>query len=67
MVCLSVCLSFGVSVVSAAKTDEPIMMPFGFLAQVGSGNHVLDGDLDSPTGMGNNFDFERGKRRSIVK
>ena len=28
---------------SCAQTAEPIEMPFGLRAQVGSGNHVLDG------------------------
>jgi len=39
--------------VSCAKTAEPIEMPSELLAQMGSGNHVLDGDLDSPTKRGN--------------
>jgi len=33
-------------------------MPFGFLAWLGPGNHVLDGDPDAPMGRGN-FDGER--------
>jgi len=28
--------------VNAAKTAEPVMMPFGLWTQVGPGNHVLD-------------------------
>ena len=36
-----VCLS--VSLVSPAKTAEPIEMPFGFWARMGQRNHVLDG------------------------
>ena len=39
-VCLSVCLS--VTVVSPAKTTEPMEMPFGLWTRVGSRNHVLD-------------------------
>jgi len=31
------------TVVSCAKTAEPIEMPFGLWARVGSKNHVLDG------------------------
>jgi len=40
-----VCLLVGlfVTIVSYAKTDEPIEMPFEVLSQVGPGNHVLDG------------------------
>ena len=38
---LSVCLS--VTLVSPAKTAEPIEMPFGLWARMGSRNHVLDG------------------------
>ena len=46
----SVGLSVGLSVtlVSRAKTAEPIAMPFGLWTQVGQGNHVLDGGPDSP-------------------
>ena len=32
-----------VTVVSAAKTAEPIEISFGVWTQVGQGNHVLDG------------------------
>ena len=41
----SVCLSVGLSVSHSRepyKTDEPIQMPFGLWAQVGSRNHALD-------------------------
>jgi len=41
-----VCLSVGLSVSHSrepCKTDEPIQMPFGLWAQVGSRNHALDG------------------------
>jgi len=34
--------------VSPAKTAEPIEMPFGLRTRVGRGNHVLDGNPDSP-------------------
>jgi len=52
---LSVCLS--VTVVSLAKTAEPIEMPFGLWAQVGSRNHVLIRWWSrSPMGSGN-FDM----------
>ena len=40
MVCLSVCVC--VTVVSPAKMDEPIKMPFGLKTWVGPRNHVLD-------------------------
>jgi len=45
VVCLSVCLSVGLShvVVRPAKTAEPIEMPFGLWTWVDLGNHVLDG------------------------
>jgi len=45
MVCLSVCRSVGLSVtvVSTAKTAEPIEIPYGLWAHVGSRNIVLDG------------------------
>ena len=32
-----------VTLVSPAKTAEPIEMPFGLRTRVGTGNHVLDG------------------------
>jgi len=38
---LSACLS--VTIVSLAKTAEPIQMPYGLWARVGSRNHVLHG------------------------
>jgi len=41
-----VCLS--VTVVSPTKTAEPIEMPFGLKTRMGPGNHVLDGDPDTP-------------------
>ena len=39
-VCLSVCLS--VTIMSPAKTAEPIETPFGLWTRVGARNHVLD-------------------------
>ena len=42
-----------VTLVSYAKTAEPIEMPFGLRTQVGPRNHVLDGDPGSPIGSGN--------------
>ena len=47
----SVCRS--VTLVSPAKTDEPIEMPFELRTRVGSGNHVLHGGQDPPMGSGN--------------
>jgi len=46
----SVCLSVGLSVtlVSPAKTAEPIEMPSGLRTWVGPRDHVLDGGSDSP-------------------
>jgi len=35
-----------------SKTAEPIEMPFGLLARMGPGNHVLDG-VQIPMGRGN--------------
>jgi len=55
--CLSVCLS--VTLVSPAKTAEPIEMPFGLWTQVGTGNHVLDEVPGPPMGRGN-FEGEGG-------
>ena len=37
----SVCLS--VTIVSPAKTAQPIEMPFAMLSRVGRGDHILDG------------------------
>jgi len=39
------------TVVSPAKTAEPIEMPFGFMTRVGARNHVLDG-VKIPHGKG---------------
>ena len=47
----SVCRS--VTLVSPAKTAEPIEMAFGLRTRVGTGNHVLDGGPEASTGMGN--------------
>jgi len=59
---LSVCLS--VTLVSPAKTAEPIEMPFGLRTWVGTMDHILDGGSDPPTGRGK-FLGENG--RPIVK
>jgi len=42
-----------VTLVSPAKSVEPIEMPFGLRTQVGQRNHVLDGSLDPPMERGN--------------
>ena len=49
----SVCATVGllVTFVSPAKMIEPIEMPFGGLAQVGSSNHVYQG-VQIPKGKG---------------
>ena len=54
-----------VTVVSPAKTAEPIEMPFGMWTRIGPRNHVLDGSPDPRIRRGN---FE-GERRgfTIVK
>ena len=36
------------TIVSPAKTAEPIEMLFDLRTRVGPGNHVLDGGLDPP-------------------
>ena len=61
VVCRSVCrlVCQSVSLVSRAKTAEPIEMPFGLRTRVGPGNHVLDGGPDLPMGR-SNFEGERG-------
>jgi len=55
-VCLLVCLS--VTLVSPAKTAEPIDTPFGLRTRMGMGNHVLDW-AKIPLGKGQ-FWGERG-------
>ena len=57
-------VGLSVTLVSPAKTAEPIEMPFGLMTQVGPGNQVLDGGPNPPMGRGN---FEGGKERPIVK
>jgi len=59
-VSLSVCWS--VTIVSPAKTAEPIQMPFGLWTRVGPGNYVLDGDPDPNA----KINFE-GEGQPIVK
>ena len=62
MVCLSVCLS--VTLVSPAKTAEPIEMPSGLRTWLGPRDHVLDGGSDPPMGRGK---FWGENERPIVK
>ena len=57
-------VAWSVTLVSPAKTTEPIEMPFGLRTRLGLGNHVLDGGPDPPMGRGN---IEGGKGRPIVK
>jgi len=54
-------VSLSVTLVSPAKTAEPIKMPFALRTQIGPENHVLDGVPDPPMGRGN---FEGGKGTS---
>ena len=68
VVCLSVGLSVSlslslaiVSIVSPAKTAEPIEVPFGMWTPVGPRNHVLDGGPD-PLWEGA---ILKGRRRSL--
>ena len=61
VVCRSVSLS--VTLVSPAKTAEPIEMQFAFRTRVGSGNHALDGSR-SPIWEGQ---FWGRKERPMVK
>jgi len=39
-------VGLSVTLVSPAKTAEPIEMPFGLRTRVDTGNHVLDVDSD---------------------
>ena len=57
-------LGLSVTLVSRAKTAEPIVTPFGLRTRVGPGNHTLDGGLDPIMGRGN---FEGEKGHPIVK
>ena len=45
VICLSVCLY--VTLLSHAKTAEPVEMPFGLRTRVVLRKHVLDGDPDN--------------------
>ena len=58
-----VCQSVSVTLVSPAKTVEPIQMPFGLRTRVGPGNHVLDGGPHPPV----EGPILRGNGRPIVK
>jgi len=44
-------VGLSVTLVSHAKTAEPIEMPFGLRTRVGPGNHALDG-VQIPHGKG---------------
>jgi len=61
VVCLSVCLS--ATIVSHAKTAEPIEMPLGLWTRVGPRNYVLDGGPD-PHAKGN---FEGGSNKRCLR
>jgi len=65
VVCLSVCLSVGLSVtiMGSAKTAEAIEMPFGFWTRVGPRKHASDEDPDRPCEEA----ILRGKGRPTVK
>ena len=52
-----ICVCLSVTLVSPAKTTEPIEMPFGLVTPVGPRNHVLDRGSDPPMVMAN---FEGG-------
>jgi len=45
-------VSWSLTILSPAKTAEPIDMPFGVKTLVGPGNHVLDGVPDPPVERG---------------
>ena len=64
MVCLSVGLS--VTLLSPAKTAEPIKMPFGLRTWLGPRDHVLDGVQIQPW-QGASLFFWGGNGRPIVK
>jgi len=46
-------VAWSLTIVSPAKTAEPIEMSFGFLTRVGPRNHVLDGGPAHPMRKGN--------------
>jgi len=56
-------VGLSVTLLSPAKTVEPIEMPFGLRTRVGPENHLLDG-VQIPMGRGN---FQGGKEPPIVK
>jgi len=62
--------SVDLTVVSTAKTAQPIKMPFGLRTLVGPRNRVLDGSSDPPMGrfpMGRgNYKGEGGRLQSIA-
>jgi len=55
-----------VTVVSPAKSAEPIEMPFGSWARVGSRNHVLDGAPDRRGNFRANDMPGHARRHSVV-
>jgi len=61
---VSVCVCVSITLVSSAKTAEPIKMSLGMWTQVGPSNHVLDG---GPDPSGEEAILGWGKERSIVK
>jgi len=61
---VGLCVCRSVTLVSPAKTAEPIEIPFGLRTWVGPWHHVLDGGSDLPMGRGK-FLGENG--RPIVK
>jgi len=56
-------VSLSVTIVSPAKTAEPIEIPFGLWTRVRPRNHILDGGPD-PAWEGS---ILRGKERPIAK
>jgi len=64
VICRSVCWS--VTLVSPAKTAEPIEMPFGLRTWVEPGNHILDGGPDTH-GKGQFWGGKGASHTPIVK
>jgi len=56
-------VGLSVTIVSPAKTAEPMEIPFGIWTRVGPRNHVLDGGPDPHTLMD---DFERQRGRTTT-
>jgi len=57
-------VAWSVTLVSPAKTAEPIEMPYGLRSRVDPGNHILDGGPDPPQWEGT---ILRRKGHPIVK